>query len=522
MGFVKKARYKLVYKPVKAALRTLGYRIVRLHHRDDDALGHSLGISGNILAANWERDSDSAHSTLLNKLILAMESKNIKAAIVKPVESLLLKIAVLNEDRERAHQIIGEFAEDNNLQFNSFVSKTGNGNDSRVIDTSVGGIISLAPKSNTDMALTFELEFWELTEDSYIAPKRNLIAKKLWKDVADKCGIFTPGKIKDVSEVLRHPHQQKVSFPIDLVFTWVNADDPNWKKLYRSYAPTVHTDGTSRARFHNRDELKYALRSWATYAPFIRNIYIVSNCAPPAWLNLNVENIRWVPHEEILPTDALPTFSSHAIECCIHKINGLAEHFIYSNDDFLLTRPTKPSDFFYPNGIAKVRIEPYGMVNGEAQPGQPDYLNAARNSNTLLEQEFCRTSTQLVTHSPQPILKEVIFELEKQYPDEFHKTIYSRFRAVTDIGVTAFLSAHYSILTRRAIPDQRSVLLIQQNHDYEHHLHQLISFKNSSPRKLPLSVCLNDGAGSHLNESWNRSVITFLDAFYPAPSKFER
>lgn len=521
MKIIKQIRYKLVYKPVKFALRIFGYRLVRLRDRSHDASHSGSKAFGNFLSVDWERNGDSTCSTLLRDLILALEDKKIRAAIVQPIHGIFLKIAVIEEDRELVCKAVSNFINENNLS-PALEPKCGDWHGGRGDSKySACELISLVSR-DSGAVLAFELEFWEISEDAYISPRRNLFAMKLWKDVASRFEIFSPGVIKDISEVLQCPHEQKINFPIDLVFTWVNADDPDWQELYKSYAPKIHTDGTSRARFHNRDELKYALRSWDSYAPFINNIYIVSNCAPPPWLNLSINNIRWVRHEEILPAEALPTFSSHAIESCIHKIDGLAEHFIYSNDDFLLTRPSKPGDFFYANGIAKVRIEPYGMVNGGVQIGHPDYLNAARNSNVLLEGTFSKTSTQLVTHSPQPIIKSIIFELEELYSQHFYSTIHSRFRTPTDIGVTAFLSAHYSILSGRAVPDERAVLLIQQNHDFELRLSNLISMKNGNSRKLPLSICLNDGADSHLNEQWNASVTEFLDAFYPTPSKFER
>ena len=43
-----------------------------------------------------------------------------------------------------------------------------------------------------------------------------------------------------------------------------------------------------------------------------------------------------------LPADALPTFSSHAIESRLHHVPDLAEHFLYSNDDMFFGRPVDP------------------------------------------------------------------------------------------------------------------------------------------------------------------------------------
>nr|WP_236042094.1 stealth conserved region 3 domain-containing protein [Nitratireductor aquimarinus] len=310
-------------------------------------------------------------------------------------------------------------------------------------------------------------------------------------------------------------------FQIDLVFTWVNAEDPEWQKLYEAYAPAQKKDGSSRSRFHNRDELKYALRSWDLYAPFIRKVFIVSNCAPPEWLDLDNKRVVWVPHEDIFPESALPTFSSHAIETRLHHIPGLSDHFIYSNDDFLLTRQAYASDFYFPSGIAKVRLEPYGMVIGEPKSGRPDYLNGAINANALLEGVFERSTTQLVTHSPQPMLKDVLKEIEERFEEHITRTTHNKFRAVDDVAVTGYLHAHFAILIGRAVYDQTPVQLIQQNHKFEEIFSRLVRNKREGGRN-PLSICVNDGADSHLNKSWNVSLLAFLDEFYPNKSSFEK
>lgn len=40
--------------------------------------------------------------------------------------------------------------------------------------------------------------------------------------------------------------------------------------------------------------------------------------------------------------------------------------------------------------------------------------------------------------------------------------------------------------------------------------------------QLPISVCVNDGADSHLNETWNIEVMKFLDTLFPEKSTFEK
>src|SRR5690606_22555529 len=77
----------------------------------------------------------------------------------------------------------------------------------------------------------------------------------------------------------------KVRFPIDVVYTWVDGNDRAWneKRLARAAEQGInlHRVANSQARYINRDELCYSLRSLYYYAPWIRNIYLVTDDQVP-------------------------------------------------------------------------------------------------------------------------------------------------------------------------------------------------------------------------------------------------
>ena len=80
------------------------------------------------------------------------------------------------------------------------------------------------------------------------------------------------------------------------------------------------------------------------YAPWVRNIYLVTDDQVPDWLDTSCPDVKVVSHREIFANQAdLPTFNSHAIESQIHRIEGLSEHFLYLNDDFFVGRPLSPT-----------------------------------------------------------------------------------------------------------------------------------------------------------------------------------
>ena len=138
---------------------------------------------------------------------------------------------------------------------------------------------------------------------------------------------------------------------IDVVYTWVNGSDPKFISEIQRYSK-LH----DRARYDDKDELRYSLRSIDRFAPWVRNIYIVTNGQIPHWLNLENPRIRIVTHQELAADEPeiLPTFSSCTIESLIHRIPNLSKNFLYLNDDIFLGAHVYPDDFFTESDGIKV------------------------------------------------------------------------------------------------------------------------------------------------------------------------
>lgn len=86
--------------------------------------------------------------------------------------------------------------------------------------------------------------------------------------------------------------------PVDIVFTWVSDSDPNWVKKKSAYLGEDFKPQTT--RFVDYEQLRYSLRSVASYAKFIRRIFIVTDNQIPYWLDSEHEKITIINHEDIL------------------------------------------------------------------------------------------------------------------------------------------------------------------------------------------------------------------------------
>lgn len=140
--------------------------------------------------------------------------------------------------------------------------------------------------------------------------------------------------------------------PIDFVITWVDGNDKAWLSEKTKYQTTSIYDDDCEARYRDWDNLQYWFRAVEQYAPWVHTIHFVTWGHIPEWLKVENPKLHIVKHEDFIPTEYLPTFNSHTIELNLHRIPGLAEQFVYFNDDVFLNHVMKAEDFFK-NGLPR-------------------------------------------------------------------------------------------------------------------------------------------------------------------------
>jgi hypothetical protein len=240
---------------------------------------------------------------------------------------------------------------------------------------------------------------------------------------------------------------EHVAEPIDIVYTWVDGSDPAWIESFRTTAQaaerSVDDVALDDARYRSRDELRYSLRSVWAYCGWVRKIWIVTAGQRPDWL-IDDERAQVVDHAEILPSEALPTFNSHAIESALHHIDGLAEHFVYFNDDMAIGRPIRPELFFTPNGLARV-FQSGARVEGAEDEHTLAVDTGALRGRELLAERFGRVVTHKPLHAPYPLRRSTLQRMEAEFPDIVGRTAHSRFRSPSDLSIAASFAQHYGL-----------------------------------------------------------------------------
>lgn len=135
----------------------------------------------------------------------------------------------------------------------------------------------------------------------------------------------------------------------DIVIAWVDGNDKAWLEEKRKYQPDF-TQEDREERYRDWGTLRYLFRSIEQFAPWVRTVHFITWGHLPEWLNTECPKLHIVNHKDFIPEKYLPTFNSHTIELNLHRIEGLAENFVYFNDDMFLTSPVK-EDYFFHNGI---------------------------------------------------------------------------------------------------------------------------------------------------------------------------
>jgi hypothetical protein len=318
----------------------------------------------------------------------------------------------------------------------------------------------------------------------------------------------------------------KIHFPIDVVFTWVDGDDSDWneRRRIRSEQLGHHLDkeANSQTRYKNRDELRYSLRSLYYFAPWVRNVFLVTDNQIPSWYDVDSGMLKIISHRDLFPdARSLPTFNSHAIESVLHRIPGLSEHFVYMNDDVFFSSVIHAEAFFEVNGIARTFLSramiPFcskGLSNIASEWG-------AINANELLYQSYSAVMPYKTKHTPIALRRTLLSKLEATFANRYERLRHSPFRTRDDLAPTSTLHAYFGLREGLVVRGDISYRYINLARPDLKHALRAIAY---SPRSMV--YCLNDTQiDDHGDFDWDRQeriVVNFLQMMYPYQAPWEK
>jgi Stealth protein CR2, conserved region 2/Stealth protein CR3, conserved region 3/Stealth protein CR4, conserved region 4/Stealth protein CR1, conserved region 1 len=402
----------------------------------------------------------------------------------------------------------------------------------RVLVTRTGGYLG-GPQLGCDV------EFWSVARVDRSAPEHGepvpagtwvAARPNRWADLVtpqEQEVVPRPvdGRTMPRLSTITRPHVLSVTHPVDVVYTWVDGSDPDWilRKAaahddHVTRAQVLHDLAANDSRFTSRDELRYSLRSLDMYADWVRHIYLVTDDQVPPWLATDNDRLTVVSHRELFEDRGqLPTFNSHAIESQLHHINGLSEHYLYLNDDVFFGRPVSSSLFFHGNGLAIFALSKAKVGLGRPCGDDMPVMSAAKNNRDLLAERFGVTVTNKFQHVPHAQRRSVMFDLEREFADDFKRTACAQFRSHQDISPASSLGHYYGYITGRAVPGSLRYFYADiARDDTAERLQSLLQYRDYDV------FCLNDHDSSTADAAEQAKVLAdFLDSYYPMPSSFE-
>ncbi|PBC36458.1 sugar phosphotransferase [Rhodococcus sp. ACS1] len=366
-----------------------------------------------------------------------------------------------------------------------------------------------------------QIELWSISDDEIVLPMENSLTRRVVRsEEAVRGTVERFGRVWPTIENMFADHASDINFDVDLVFSWVDGSSAEFQaqRAKRMQNYVVGEGDDSAARFRQIDELKYALRSVHMYAPWVRRIFVATDSDRPAWL-ADDPRVTFMPSEEFFADPSvLPTHNSQAVECQLHHIPGLAEHFLYSNDDMFFGRSVGPQMFFSPGGITMFIEATTRIGLGHNDDERSGFENAARVNRRLLQDRFGLMTTRHLEHAATPLRKSVMEEMEKEFPDEFAATAASTFRASTNISVTNSLYHYYALMSGRAVV-QTAARVKYVDTTMKSGLRDMDSLL--AKRSMDF-FCLNDGSAPEIDlELRTRKVTQFLENYFPIPAPWE-
>ncbi|WP_406430368.1 stealth conserved region 3 domain-containing protein [Streptomyces sp. NBC_01589] len=369
------------------------------------------------------------------------------------------------------------------------------------------------------------ISFWEEDPEEpeyFVSPNRTLIGSRVPRPAMRLTQTVLGARQFPSIEPFGQTLHQDIPFPVDAVYTWVDGADVGWLErknaVLSSMGMITEDAASSAARFRNRDELRYSLRSIDMYAPWIRNIYLVTDQQIPPWLDTSHPRVRVVDHTEIFGTfGALPTYNSHAIESRLHHIKGLSEHFLYFNDDVFAGRPIQPGLFYLSNGQAKHFTSSNAIPMSPISEADEFSRSAAKNNRELISQTFGRTLVNSFIHAPHPLRRSIMYDIEAHYPQALQQTACNQLRNRTDVSVASSLHHYFGYYTERSVPGSIICGFVNVGiSEQVKKLNQLLATRSNDV------FCLNDFHDGDVSEDEQDAILAgFLPSYFPVASQFE-
>jgi hypothetical protein len=296
---------------------------------------------------------------------------------------------------------------------------------------------------------------------------------------------------------------------IDFVIAWVDGNDPDWQVERKLNANDSKGDNRN-IRFRDWNNLHYWFRSVEKYTPWVNKIYFITWGHLPTWLNTKHPKLQIVKHEDYIPEEYLPTFSSRTIELNLHRIENLSSQLVYFNDDMFIIKTMKKEDFFrnslpcdcavlmpnismFRNSTAGIVANTMEIINTSFNKNKVIRKNLWKWFNPIYKKHLVSTLCSMpyknftgffIPHLPNSYFKKTFFDLWSLEAEILHRTCLAKFR--DGQGVSQLLVRYWQLVTGEFTPRRIS---IGSCYSLTNNNEKIISAIKEQKYKM---ICIND------------------------------
>lgn len=327
---------------------------------------------------------------------------------------------------------------------------------------------------------------------------------------------------------------------IDFVIIWVDGNDPEWQKEKNKYEN--NKGDSSIVRYRSWDNLQYWFRGVEKYAPWVNKIHFVTWGHLPPWLDKSNPKLNIVNHRDYIPEEFLPTFNANTIELNLHRIEGLAEQFVYFNDDMFITNYVKPNDFFLkgkPRDVFALNCIYFGKKSaGFFNGNDMELINIHFDKKECMKKNFAKWFNPVngwkslvrtaalafiwnwfpgfyYSHLPNSFLKSTFEEVWEIEEETLRATCVDKFR--TKSNCNQWLMKFWQLASGNFIP--RNMKIGKCFHIKDSTFPKAIEAIRKGRYQL---ICVNDTIYTSNFEEKKQEVIEAFEQLLPEKSSFEK
>ncbi len=339
---------------------------------------------------------------------------------------------------------------------------------------------------------------------------------------------------------------QNYAFDIDIVLAWVDGGDPTWlkeKNKYNNKNLSKRQLEYQVRQFRDWENLQFLFRGIESFMPWVRKVHFITAGHKPKWLNYEYKKINWVKHDDYIPYQYLPTFSSHVIELNIHRINDLAEHFIYFNDDMFTISKLRKTDFFSADGLPKdqsvlfrVPGVSYDDIFGHILLNDIGVINQNFNRKEVIKRHWKKLFSPkngvlasvlsatflptnhfpgfMINHMPQAYLKSTFEDVWSKEADVLDSVCKNKFRTYRDVN--QYLMREWQFVTGNYEPTN----IMKKTAYFSIFPDQLDALSETITDQKRKMICINDAKVEDF-EGTKQRIISSFQKILPNKSEFE-